>query len=269
MDKIIIKDLEVYAYHGVNQQEKDMGQKFLVSIELYLDLKKAGKSDDLTKTISYAEVCSDITEELKKNKYDLIEKVAEEVASFILLKYVLLKGVKVLIKKPWAPIGKSLDYAGVEIERSWHTVYIALGSNLGDKEDNLKSSVKMIQEHKAIKVTKTSTFIETEPVGYLEQDKFLNGVIEIKTLLDPKELIKFLLKIELDLKRERKIKWGPRTIDLDVLLYDDIITCDEEIIIPHPRLHERLFVLKPLSEIAPFVIHPLLHKRIINLLEEL
>ncbi|MBC8062519.1 MAG: 2-amino-4-hydroxy-6-hydroxymethyldihydropteridine diphosphokinase [Clostridiaceae bacterium] len=269
MDKIIIKDLEVYAYHGVNQQEKDMGQKFLVSLELYLDLKEAGESDDLNKTISYAAVCSDISEELRKSKYDLIEKVAEETASFILLKYNSVKGVKILIKKPWAPIGKSLDYAGVEIERFWHTVFIAIGSNLGNKEENLRNSIKRIGEHKAIEVTRISTFVETEPVGYLDQDKFLNGVIQVKTLLTPKQLIKYLLNIELELKRERTIKWGPRTIDLDVLLYDDIITWDEEIIIPHPRMHERLFVLKPLSEIAPYAIHPLLNKRIISLLEEL
>lgn len=269
MDKIIVKDLEVYAYHGVNQQEKDMGQKFLVSLELYLDLKEAGESDDLHKTISYAAVCSDISEEIKKSKYDLIEKVAEETASFILERYVLVKGVKVLIKKPWAPIGKSLDYAGVEIERFWHSAYIAIGSNLGDKEKNLNNSIEKIQLNKAIRVTKVSTFIQTDPVGYLDQDIFLNGAIEVKTLLTPKQLIKYLLNIELELKRERIIKWGPRTIDLDVLLYDDMITCDEEIIIPHPRMHERLFVLKPLSEIAPFVVHPLLNKRIINLLEEL
>ena len=269
MDKIIVKDLEVYAYHGVNQQEKDMGQKFLVSVELYLDLREAGESDDLNKTISYAAVCSDISEELKRSKYNLIEKVAEETASFMLIKYALVVGVKVLIKKPWAPIGKSLAYAGVEIERFWHKAYIAIGSNLGDKEENLKSSIEKIQEHTYIKVTKISTFIETEPVGYLDQDKFLNGAIEIKTLLTPKQLIKYLLSIELELKRERIIKCGPRTIDLDVLLYDDIITWDEEIIIPHPRMHQRVFVLKPLSEIAPFVVHPLLNKRIINLLEEL
>jgi dihydroneopterin aldolase / 2-amino-4-hydroxy-6-hydroxymethyldihydropteridine diphosphokinase len=269
LDKIIVKDLEVYAYHGVNQQEKDMGQKFLVSLELYLDLKEAGESDDLNKTISYAAVCSDVSDELKKIKYNLIEKVAEETAFFILLKYALVKGVKILIKKPWAPIGKSLDYAGVEIERFWHKVYIAIGSNLGDKEDNLKKSIEKIKSNKAINVTNVSTFIETEPEGYVDQDTFLNGVIEVATLLTPKQLVKYLLNIELELKRERIIKWGPRTIDLDVLLYDNIITCDEEVIIPHPRMQDRFFVLKPLSEIAPFVVHPLLNKRIINLLEEL
>ena len=269
MDKIIVKDLEIYAFHGVNQQEKDLGQKFLVSLELYLDLKEAGESDNLNKTISYATVCSDISKEFEKNKYNLIEKVAEETASFILTKYALVQGVKVLIKKPWAPIGKSLQYAGVEIERFWHKAYIAIGSNLGDKELNLKSSIEKMQLHKAIKVINTSTFVETEPVGYLDQDKFLNGAVEIRTLLTPKQLIKYLLKIELELKRERIIKWGPRTIDLDVLLYDDLITSDEEIIIPHPRMQDRAFVLNPLCEIAPFVVHPLLKKRIVNLLEEL
>ncbi len=269
MDKIYIKDLEVYAFHGVNQQEKDMGQKFLISLELFFDLREAGESDDLTKTVSYAEICSVICEEFKKNKYDLIEKAAEETASFILLKYPRIEGIKVLIKKPWAPIGKALDYVAVEVERFWHTAYIAMGSNLGDKEQNLNGAIDKINALNTTKVSKRSNLYETKPVGYADQDNFLNAALEIKTLLTPQQLIKELLKIESELKRERTIKWGPRTIDLDVLLYDNIVTCTEEIIIPHPRMQDRMFVLKPLSDIAPYVVHPILNKRIVTLIEEL
>jgi len=116
---------------------------------------------------------------------------------------------------------------------------------------------------------KTSEFYETKPIGYTDQDNFINCVFEIKTLLSPLELVRYLLSIEKELKRERVIKWGPRTLDLDVLLYDDLITCDEEIIIPHPRMQERLFVLKPLSEIAPYIVHPILNKRVMELEKEL
>lgn len=97
----------------------------------------------------------------------------------------------------------------------------------------------------------------------------LNGACKIKTLLNPKELIKFLLSVEQKLKRERKIKWGPRTIDLDVIFFNDLISEDEDIILPHPRMHERSFVLAPLNEIAPYKIHPLYRKRVFELLEEL
>jgi dihydroneopterin aldolase/2-amino-4-hydroxy-6-hydroxymethyldihydropteridine diphosphokinase len=264
MDKMYIKDLEIYAYHGVNIEEKNMGQRFIVSLELWINLREAGQTDDLTKTVNYAELCHNIEKEFTKEKYDLIEKCAEELAQYVLLNYSSVKKVKILIKKPWAPIGKPLDYAAVEIERFWHRAYIGLGSNIGDKEENLNSALQLMNSGTTT-VEKVSSFYGTKPVGYEDQDNFVNCAAEIKTLLTPKELIKFLLHIEKELKRERIIRWGPRTIDLDVLLYDDIITSFEEIIIPHPRMHERLFVLKPLSDIAPYVLHPILNKRIMEL----
>jgi len=269
MDKIYVKDLEVYAFHGVNKQEKEMGQRFLISLELSLDLREAGISDDLTKTVNYGELSLAVEEEFKKESYDLIEKSAEKLAEFILLNYSIVNSVKVLIKKPWAPIGKPLDYAAVEIERLWHTAYIGMGANMGEKEENLKLAIDLINQSKLTKVTKTSEFYETKPVGYVEQDNFMNCAIEVKTLLSPRELVRFLLNIEKELKRERIIRWGPRTIDLDVLLYDDIITSLEEIIIPHPRMQERMFVLKPLCDIAPYVLHPILNRRIYELADGL
>lgn len=268
MDKIYVRDLQVYGFHGVNQQEKDMGQRFLISLELFLSLKEAGETDDLTKTVNYAQLCFDVEEQFKKEKYDLIEKAAEKLAEFILLKYNLVSRVKIQIKKPWAPIGKPLDYASIEIDRAWHTAYVAIGSNMGDRDKNLNSAIELINDSTVSKVTKISNFYETSPVGYLDQDKFLNAALEVKTLLSPNKLMKFLLEKEIELKRERIIKWGPRTIDLDILLYDTIITSEEEIIIPHPRMHERGFVLKPLSDIAPYIMHPILNKRIIELMNE-
>ncbi|NMM64791.1 2-amino-4-hydroxy-6-hydroxymethyldihydropteridine diphosphokinase [Clostridium sp. P21] len=269
MDKIYVKDLQVYGFHGVNQQEKDLGQRFVISVELSLNLKEAGESDDLNRTVNYAELCIGIEEEFKKEKYNLIETAAEKLTEFILLKYQIIERVKLNIKKPWAPIGKPVEYAAVEIDRSWHKAYIAIGSNVGNKENNLLSAISLINESNDIKVTKVSEFYVTKPVGYVNQDDFLNGAIEVKTLLSPKDLMEFLLKKEKDLKRERIIKWGPRTIDLDILLYDNLVTCDEDIIIPHPRMEERLFVLKPLADIAPYAVHPLLNKRIVDLMNKL
>ena len=269
MDKIHIKDLEIYAYHGVFQQEKDMGQKFLLSLELSMDLKPAGKTDDLNMSVSYAEVCHRVEEEFKKHKFDLIEKVAEHIAEFILLEFNLIQGVKLFLKKPWAPIGMPIDYAGVEIERYWHKAYIGVGTNMGDKEKNINDSIEFINMSKVNKVIKKSELYKTKPVGYLEQDDFMNCALEIRTLLTPMELVEYLLDLEKNLKRERLVKWGPRTIDLDVLLYDDIISSKEEIVIPHPRMHERMFVLKPLADIAPYVMHPILNKRIYELKDEL
>ncbi|PRR84937.1 2-amino-4-hydroxy-6-hydroxymethyldihydropteridine diphosphokinase [Clostridium luticellarii] len=269
MDVIYIEDLEVYAHHGVNQAEKDMGQKFLISLKLYLDLRDAGKHDDLSSTINYAVLCNDVEGEFKKKKYDLIETSAEVLSEFILKKYARVKRVKVRVKKPWAPIGKPLKWAAIEVDRRWHRTYISVGSNLGDREQNIKDAVHAINSSDSSRIVKMSKLYETKPVGYLKQGDFLNGALELETLLTPEELIDFLMQVEKKLKRERKIKWGPRTLDLDVVLYDNLVTADEKIVIPHPRMHKRLFVLKPLCDIAPYVVHPVLNARIIDLTTEL
>ncbi|MCM8710926.1 2-amino-4-hydroxy-6-hydroxymethyldihydropteridine diphosphokinase [Clostridium sp. SYSU_GA19001] len=267
MDKIYIEELEIFANHGVFKEEKKLGQKFLISLELFLDLSEAGKSDNLEKTVHYGLLCEKIEEEFKSKTFDLLEAAAENLAQFILLNYDKIERVKLMIKKPWAPIGKSVKYAAVELDRKWHNTYIAFGSNLGNKKENIYNAIEYINSSTHTKVIKVSSLYETKPVGYENQDNFINGTLQAKTLLSPKELIAFLLDVEKKLKRERTIKWGPRTIDLDVLLYDNLITSFEEIVIPHPRMHERMFVLEPLCEIAPYVIHPILDKRIYELKE--
>ncbi len=265
MDKIYIKDLEIFANHGYFQEEKKLGQKFILSFELDLDLSGAGEEDNLDKTVHYGILCEEIEKEFTKTSYDLIEKAAEEIVNFILLKYETVDKVKLKLKKPWAPVRKHLDYVAIEIERQWHKAYIAIGSNLGDKEKNIKEALEIISNSKHTKINKIAKYYNTEPVGYTDQGEFLNTAIEIKTLLNPKNLMKFLLEVEKSLKRERIIKWGPRTLDLDVIFYDDLISSDEEIIIPHPRMEERLFVLNPLCDIAPYKLHPILNKRIIDI----
>lgn len=269
MDKIFLKNVEIFANHGVFQEEKTLGQKFILDIELFLDTKEAGVTGDLTKSVHYGELCHRIEEEFTKESYDIIETAAQKIADYILHNYEIVQNVKITLKKPWAPIGRHLDYAGVEIERGWHEAYLSIGSNMGDKEKNLNDAVERISSLKEVKVERVSGFIVTEPWGYTDQEEFLNGAVKIKTTFSPKELVRALLHIESEMKRERIIKWGPRIIDLDVVFYDDLISDDEEIILPHPRMEEREFVLKPLSELCPYKIHPVLRKSVVKLLDEL
>lgn len=130
------------------------------------------------------------------------------------------------------------------------TVYIALGSNVGCKRDNMAQAVQLIADLPATQVVKSSSLYETEPWGKTDQDEFLNQVIEIETALQPEELLHELQNIEIKMGRQRKEKWGPRLIDLDILLYGNEVIDDPQLTIPHPYLRERLFVLVPLAEIG-------------------
>ncbi len=268
-DEIHIRDLQVFAKHGVYNEENVLGQKFLVSVVLYIDIKKAAKTDDLSYSTNYGEVSCLIENFLKENTYNLIETVAENVADIILRKYPSVEGVSVEIKKPWAPVGLPVEYISVKIERFWHNVYIAMGSNLGDKKAYLDFAVRKLIERKDCHVDKVSDYIVTEPYGYTAQDDFLNGCMEIKTLLSPNELLDVIHDIEKEAKREREIHWGPRTLDLDILLYDNIIMETENLTIPHIEMHKREFVLEPLAQIAPYAEHPAFHKTILELKEGL
>lgn len=128
MDKIKIEELEVFAKHGVFPEENVLGQKFLVSAVLYTDTRKAGQTDDLTASIHYGEISQFIDRFMKEHTFRLLERAAERLAEELLLHTPLLKRIELEIKKPWAPVGLPLKTVSVEIDRSWHTAYIALGS---------------------------------------------------------------------------------------------------------------------------------------------
>ena len=269
MDKIHIKNLEVFAKHGVFPEENVLGQKFVISAVLYTSTREAGKTDDLTKSIHYGEVGQFITEFMKQNTFQLLEAVAERMAEELLLRTERLEKVCLEIKKPWAPVGLPLETVSVEIERGWHTAYIALGANLGDKEANLRLGVEALRATKGCQVLAVSDFLVTEPYGGVEQDYFLNGAMKIRTLLTPHELLERLHEIEREAKRERVVRWGPRTLDLDILLYDDLILDEEELHIPHIEMYKRDLVLKPLCQIAPYVRHPVYNRTAAELLAAL
>ncbi|MEH7803164.1 MULTISPECIES: 2-amino-4-hydroxy-6-hydroxymethyldihydropteridine diphosphokinase [Bacillus] len=132
-----------------------------------------------------------------------------------------------------------------------NTAYIALGSNIGKKETYLKEAVKKLHEHPEVQVESISSIYETTPVGYENQDDFLNMAVKISTSLRPYELLTLTQKIEQELGRTREVRWGPRTADLDILLYNRENIETEQLVVPHPRMYERLFVLVPMSEICP------------------
>lgn len=269
MDKIKIQNLEVFANHGVFPEENVLGQKFLVTAILYTDTRKAGKTDHLTDSIHYGEVSRFIERFLKSHTYRLIECAAEHLAEALLLEIRGLEKVRLEIKKPWAPVGLPLETVSVEIQRGWHTAYIALGSNIGDREQYLNHAVDALKKTALCQVGKVSSFLTTRPYGVTDQADFLNGCLELRTLLSPEELLVELHRIEQEAGRERIVHWGPRTLDLDILFYDDLVYHSDDLCIPHADLHNRDFVLRPLNEIAPWLRHPVTHKTVREMLEAL
>jgi 2-amino-4-hydroxy-6-hydroxymethyldihydropteridine diphosphokinase len=148
-----------------------------------------------------------------------------------------------------------------------HVVYLALGTNLGDRSANLQAALAALPRFLIIE--RISPIYETPPWGFVEQSRFLNIVIEGRTSLDPGKLLDDLKKLETELGRVAGPRWGPRKIDLDILFFDDLVIDLPGMTIPHPHLHERVFVLVPLADIAPGLCHPILHKTVSEILKGL
>ena len=148
-------------------------------------------------------------------------------------------------------------------------VYIALGTNIEPRDMHLSEALNLLEAHESIAIQKRSSIYQTAPVGYLEQEDFLNMVIEMQTLLEPIDLLNYCQEIETKLGRKREIRFGPRTIDLDILLYNEENSTGDRLVLPHQRMHERAFVLVPLAELAPEVILPNTKKSVQSHLKEL
>jgi 2-amino-4-hydroxy-6-hydroxymethyldihydropteridine diphosphokinase len=145
-------------------------------------------------------------------------------------------------------------------------VYLGLGSNIKDKEEHLKKAILLIKDF--CMVNAVSPLYLTEPVGFPDQDWFLNCAVEIETDVDPQTLLSKIKSIERKLRRKKTIKNGPRSIDIDILFYGDLVMHTKQLVIPHPRLQERLFVLQPMLDLNPTLMHPVLHKTIQELYNE-
>ncbi len=256
MDCIRIRNLEVFGHHGVHKEENTLGQKFVVCADAYVDIRPAGLNDELALSENYGELCKFMNDFMRENTFYLIEAAAEQMARFMLLKFEKLESIKLTVKKPWAPIGLPLEEVSVVIQRGWHDAYIALGSNMGNKEDFINDALKRMEKDDDIRICEISSLITTKPYGVTDQPDFLNGAVHIRTLYTPQELLVCMNELETLAGRERKEHWGPRTLDLDILFYDDIILDSKDLTIPHYDIKNRDFVLKPLCEIAPWLRHP-------------
>lgn len=268
MDQIIIENLKIFAHHGVYWEENEKGQNFYVNAVLETDTRTAGIMDDLDLSTNYGEICTFLNHFLRANTYSLIETVAEKAAEALLLRFSLVRRVTLEVRKPEAPIPLPFESVSVKITRGWHTAYLSCGSNVGDRKVHLDGAVRALKDDNKCRVLCVSDWIETAPYGGVEQDDFLNGAIKLETLYTPGMLLERLQEIEKEHHREREVHWGPRTLDLDILLYEDCVMYTENLIIPHIDMQNRYFVLKPLAQIAPYERHPLLGQSIGQMYED-
>ncbi len=267
MGHIAIRELKIFAHHGVFAEETENGQFFYLDVDLDVDTWEAEQSDDLTTSVHYGEISLFIKDVFTKENHLLIERAAGVLAEAVISKFEKVNGVKIRIYKPSAPIPMTFKTVFVESERRWHTAFIALGSNMGDSKKNIEEAVRMLSEIIGIRIVKESSLIKTKPYGYLDQDDFVNGCIQLRTWLPPLVLLHKMQEIEKALHRERRIHWGPRTIDLDLLFYDQEIISHPELIVPHPDMKNRSFVLKPMNEVAPWWQHPITHQTMAQMYE--
>lgn len=268
MDEIRIKGLRIFARHGVYEEEKRQGQEFVVNAVLYTDMEKAGDSDDIGDAVDYGRVCGFIDRFMRENRFDLLEALTKRMAETLLLSFPEVKKADLEVEKPNAPVPLRFETISVKVSCGWHRVFIALGSNMGDRLRYLERAVAHLKEDAHFRNIKVSDFLETKPYGGIEQEDFLNGVMEAETLYSPAGLLSRLQKEEALADRKREIHWGPRTLDLDILFYDKLVLDEEHLIIPHPDLKNRDFVLAPMSQLAPYFVHPVYGKSIEELREE-
>lgn len=269
MDEIRIRDLQVYAYHGVLPEENEKGQNFFVNATLFLPTREAGLTDNLDLSVSYADVCIFIDHFMKEHTFQLLEAVAERMSQAILLKFPLIQELTLEIRKPEAPIPLPFQSVSVCIHRKWHKAYVAFGSNMGDKQQYILQAIEQMKHKDTVRLNKVSDIIESTPYGGVEQDGFLNGAIELNTLMTPFELLDYLHELEQYANRVREVHWGPRTLDLDILFYDDEIIDSETLIVPHTDMKNRDFVLVPMVQLNKNYQHPVFHKTMQEMLDQL
>ena len=251
-DTITVRGLELYAYHGVNPEEKENGQRFILDIDMTADVSEAAATDDLTKTVSYSAALKTARAVFLADKYDLIETAAQKVADALLCEYPRLCAVAVTVKKPDAPMKAAFDYVAVTVKRRrLRKAVLSLGSNMGDSDAILDKALAGIDALPSTRLTKVSPRYVTAPWGGVEQDDFINLCAEIETAFSPEGLLCALQKLERDAHRVRTVRWGPRTLDIDIVLFEGVTCESERLTLPHPRFTERAFVLRPLTDLYP------------------
>ncbi|WP_193072246.1 2-amino-4-hydroxy-6-hydroxymethyldihydropteridine diphosphokinase [Brevibacterium sp. FME37] len=260
-DLIELRGLTVRGNHGVFDFEKREGQDFVIDVILRTSVSRAAVTDDIADTVHYGELAEDVAHIVEDNTFDLIETLAARIAEHCLY---LAEHVEVVVHKPGAPIERSFNDVSVTVVRSREAAvdtqpaeteaYLNLGANLGEAADTLDQAVDALDRHPRITVRRRSSLYRTAPWGGVEQNDFLNLGLIVTTSLRARELLAVAQGIEVACGRTREQRWGPRTLDIDLISFgtngEELVLDTETLTLPHPRAHERAFVLAPWAELA-------------------
>jgi dihydroneopterin aldolase/2-amino-4-hydroxy-6-hydroxymethyldihydropteridine diphosphokinase len=255
LDQVRLTGLRTRGHHGVFEHERLEGQDFAVDVVLHLDTRPAAATDDLTRTVHYGELATAVADAVRDDPVDLVETLAARIAR-LCLRDPRVAAADVAVHKPQAPITEDFGDVVVAVRRHRDelldavpnppvTAVLALGTNLGDREATLRSAVAALSAADRLEVTAVSPVVETDPVGGPEQPDYLNAVVVVRTSLSPRELLGAAHAVEARHGRERRERWGPRTLDVDVVDYDGLVATSPDLELPHPRAAGRAFVLVP------------------------
>lgn len=242
--------MEFEGHTGCLDFEKADGQKFIVTLDLFVDRIEGCYSDELADTVNYADIYETAKKTVTEDKGNLIEALAQKISDAVLEADKRIGKVNVTVSKPQAPIKGIFETMEVTISRCRKEfVILSLGSNMGDREANILAAEEALRAIPGTSDFKYASIYETEPVGLEEQPYFLNTCVGFYTDIDPFDLLDKIHVIENDLLRRREVHWGPRTIDIDIIFYGDKVIMKPELTIPHPRWFLRSFVTVPLREL--------------------
>jgi dihydroneopterin aldolase/2-amino-4-hydroxy-6-hydroxymethyldihydropteridine diphosphokinase len=280
LDQIQLVGLTVFGHHGVFEHERRDGQDFAVDLVLHLNTRPAAANDDLTRTVHYGELAIAVADTIRGPAVDLIETLAERVA-MVALSDLRVAAVDVSVHKPSAPIPERFADVIVRIRRhraefaslaaasraateaaSGPAVLdrapsapvravLAMGANLGDRLATLWAAVGELDATDGVHVLDVSPVVETDPVGGPDQPDYLNAAVLIETTLAPHALLDVCQAVEKGHGRERSVRWGPRTLDIDVITFGGLVARSGRLELPHPRAGERAFVLVPWLALEP------------------
>lgn len=273
LDEIRLVGVRARGRHGVYAHERDAGQEFVADVVIHLDLRDV--RDDVARTVHYGEVAEDVAAVLGGWPADLIETVATRIAVAVLARPAV-RAVEVTVHKPQAPIAVPFDDVQVrlrrgrdELPRLTSEVVLALGANLGTPLTTLREAVAALRRHPELDVVAVSPLARTAAVlapGQDLQPDYLNAVVVARTALPPRAVLAVARELEEAHGRERGERWGPRTLDVDVVAHGAHVSADRELTLPHPRAHERAFVLIPWAAADPTAELPG-HGRVADLAE--